>query len=94
MSSKTQQKISGAALDITFELKNTKETRLFCTLPTRRFPSAVLRNKIKRWCREAWRAAGFNKVVGIVVLVRVKNPTVTYTEIQKDFGDAAGSWSK
>ena len=80
--------VRGSVVDITIENKKTSKTRLFCTAPSRHFPTAVLRNKIKRWCREAWRSTQLSKKTSVVTTVRVKGKEPSFKSIQKDLNDA------
>lgn len=43
------------------DIKKSLKTRLFCVVPKKSTPKATQRNKLKRWCREAWRAAGLTQ---------------------------------
>lgn len=76
--------ICGAVIDITIEVRNTGKARLFCTVPARRFPTAVMRNGIKRWCRAAWRTTNLARA-GCTVFVCFKTRELTYGALQDDF---------
>lgn len=80
-----KQVVRGLVIDITTETKNTGKPELFCLVPAWRFPTAVMRNKIKRWCREVWRASEFSKKATCTTTVRVKNNKPSFAEIKNDF---------
>lgn len=60
---------SGTHLNISS--KAAEKADLLISIPARKVPKAVDRNKVKRWIRAVWRKSAFRSEKGMVIEVRL-----------------------
>jgi RNase P protein component len=74
----------GEVVDVMVETGRSRPPLLHIDVTAKRFPKAVNRNKVKRWCREGWRKTSFSRTPGIKVTMRVKDKKPEYHTILSD----------